>query len=136
MPGFFTDYLNNKVLDLVLGGSSLLGPTTVYVGLSLGASNKAGSISEPSFSAGYSRIAVANTLVNFPAASNGTKSNANPVSFPSPTASWGTIVSVFLADAMSGGNILAMADLSLPKSVSSGNGGPRIATNAMFLSHT
>ena len=136
MPGYFTDYLNNKVLDLVLGNSAFVSPSTLYIGLSLNPSSKGGVINEPSPSTGYLRMGVANTLLNFPQASNGSKTNVNTITFPTPTASWGTILAVFLADSANGGNILAMADLSSPRLVSLGSPGPTIASNALFLSHT
>ncbi len=136
MPGYFTDYLNNKVLDLVLGNNAFVSPSTLYVGLSLSPSSKAGVVVEPSPSSGYSRVGVANTLLNFPQATSGSKSNANTITFPTPTSTWGTILSVFLADSASGGNVLAIADLSSPRAISLGVPGPTLASNALFLSHT
>jgi hypothetical protein len=68
MAGFLTDYLNNKVLDLVFGASAYPAPGTLYVGLSQFASNKAGVLVEPS-GGGYARVAVANNQTNFPGAS-------------------------------------------------------------------
>lgn len=136
MPGAFTDYLNNKLLDVVLGGTTFVGPSTLFVGLSITPSNKAGVINEPPIGIGYSRVAVVNTPTNFPASTNGSKSNANPIAFPTPTGSWGNVVAVFLADANSGGNILAMADLSVPKAITVGTPTPTIAASALFLSHT
>jgi hypothetical protein len=58
------------------------------------------------------------------------------IAFPTPTASWGTVQSLFVADAASGGNVLAMADLTTPLAVSSGGAAPKVAVNALYLSHT
>ncbi len=48
MPGFFTDYTNNAILNLLLGSTDFPVPETLYVGLSQGMSNKSGMVNEPS----------------------------------------------------------------------------------------
>jgi hypothetical protein len=135
MPGFLTDLVNNKVLDCFFGGVAIASPPTLYVGLSLTKSYKGGYVSEP-VGGSYSRVAVPNDLTHFLAASGGTKSNATAIAFPSPSAGWGSILSVFIADASSGGNVLAMADLPAARTINSGDPAPTIAVNALFLSHT
>jgi hypothetical protein len=135
MPGFFTDYSNNKVLDLFFGSASYAPPATLYLGLSTNPTNKMGFAPEPS-GGGYARVPMANNLTTFPVAVTGTKSNATVLTFPSPTASWGTIVSLFVADAATGGNVLAMADLATSKTINAGAPAPTVAAGALFLSHT
>jgi hypothetical protein len=135
MPGFFTDYVNNKFLDLVLGNSAFAPPSALYVGLSLNASNKSGNVVEPT-SGGYARVALSNDLSTFPTAVGGTKSNATTVGFAAPTGNWGTVLSVFVADAPTGGNVLAMADLAAAKSIVVGTPAPTIAVGALYFSHT
>lgn len=134
MPGFLTEHVNNKVLDCFFGGVAITPPRILYVGLSLTRAYKGGYTSEPS-GGSYSRIAVPNDLSNFLEASSGTKSNALTIVFPSPTAIWGTISSVFIADEAVGGNVLAMADLPGSRMIQAGDPAPRIAMNALFLSH-
>jgi hypothetical protein len=135
MPGFFTDYTNNAVLNLVFGATTYTPPSTLYIGLSQSSSTKGGTIVEPS-GGGYARVAVPNTAANFPAARAGTKSNAGAIAFPTPTGNWGTIQSLFIADAMTDGNVLAMADLTSPTTINSGLTAATVATGALFLSHT
>ena len=77
-----------------------------------------------------------NDLGRFPAASSGAKSNASPITFPVPTADWGSALSVFIADSAAGGNVLAMADLPEPRAIKAGGAAPAIAAKALFLSHT
>ena len=134
MPGFLTDLVNNKVLDCFFGGVAIAPPSTLYIGLSLTKSFKGGYVSEP-VGGSYARIAVPNDLTHFLAASAGAKSNATAITFPTPSAAWGSILSVFIADAASGGNVLAMADLPSPFTINSGANAPTIAVNALFLSH-
>jgi hypothetical protein len=135
MSGFFTDYVNNKVLDLFLGAVPYTPPSTLYFGLSQNLANKGGSVAEPT-AGGYARVALANNTTNLPPALGGTKGNAVAIQFPSPTANWGTITTVFIADASTGGNILAMADLTASKTISSGNAAPTIAVSGLYMSHT
>jgi hypothetical protein len=135
MPGFFTDYANNKMLDAVVGSAAIGAPATFYVGLSQNAANKAGSLSEPS-GGSYARVAITNNLTNWPAAVSGAKSNATAVTFAAPTGSWGTVTSLFLADASSGGNVWAMSDLTVPKTLGTGSQAPVLAIGAFFVGTT
>jgi hypothetical protein len=135
MPGFLTDLVNNKVLDSFFGGVAITPPSTLYVGLSLTKSYKSGNTSEPT-GGSYARVAVPNDLIHFLPASAGTKSNATAITFPAPSTGWGSILSVFVADAPSGGNVLAMADLPASRPINNGDPAPTIAVNALFLSHT
>ena len=123
------------MLDSVFGRVAYTAPATLYFGLATRAANKAGQVSEPS-GGGYARVAMTNDATRFPAANIGAKSNASVVTFPAPTADWGTIVSLFVADAPTGGNVLAMADLTSPRAISSGAPAPTVAAGAFYLSHT
>src|SRR4051794_38928529 len=119
MPGYLTDSTNNKVLDLVFGASAYTAPVTLYFGLSQGVASKSGAITELAGS-GYTRVAKTNNATNFPAAAGGTKQNGTSIVFPTAAGAWGPALSLFVADAPSGGNVLAMADLPAPLSVPSG----------------
>lgn len=135
MAGFFTDYANNAILDTMFGSVVYTPPTTLYVGLSLGTANKTGAVSEPS-GAGYSRVPVVNNLTTFPHALAGSKANSTAITFPSPTADWGTVQSLFVSDAMTGGNVVAMADLTSPKTILNGSNAPTVVAGALYISHT
>lgn len=115
----FSDYLENKVLDHVLGGGDYSRPGTVYIGLSTTAITDSTAATEPS-GGSYARVAVVNDSTNFPAAESGGKANGTPITFPAATASWGTIVGFFIADAASGGDVLAHGVLSASQAVASG----------------
>lgn len=134
MPGFLTDYVNNQVLDCFFGGQGLASPPRLYVGLSLTKAYKGGYVAEP-LGEGYARVAVPNDSIYFPAAELGRKSNAVAITFPEPRAGWGPILSVFVADASQGGNVLAMADLPSPRTVDLGDPAPTIGVDALFFSH-
>jgi hypothetical protein len=134
MPGYLTEFANHQVLDCFFGGQPIIPPPILYVGLSLTKAYKGGYTSEPS-SGSYARVALANNLVSFPVAASGAKSNGRAIAFPSPTESWGSIASVFIADAASGGKVLAMADLPGLRTINGGDPAPTIAIGALFLSH-
>jgi hypothetical protein len=115
-----SDYLENKVLDLLLGGVSYTVPTTVYIALYTAAPTDAGGGTEVS-GGGYARVAVTNNATNFPAASGGSKSNGTTITFPTATADWGTVVAVGIFDASTSGNLLFWANLTTSKTVQNGD---------------
>lgn len=104
-------YLGNKVLDHVLGRTTYTAPATLYVGLwtaVLSTASTGSSAGEVS-GTGYARVAVTNDVANWPSASGGSKANANPIQFPTAYSNWGTVRTVALLDAASGGNLLLYA---------------------------
>jgi len=115
-----SDYLENKILDFLLGGISYTPPATVYIALFTAAPTDAGGGTEVS-GGGYARVAVANNTTNFPPASNGTKSNGTTITFPTATADWGTVVAVGIFDAATGGNLLFWANLTTSKTIQNGD---------------
>lgn len=128
----FTYYLDNKLLDLVFSNTSYTVPSTLYIGLSTTTPTQSGSgFTEPSGN-GYARVAVTNNSTNWPAASNGAKSNANAITFPQATGSWGTVTHFGVFDASTSGNLLAWGALSQSKSISSGDT-PYFAAGSLTL---
>lgn len=105
MAGSKSDYLENKILDLIFGGQALTPPTNLYFGLFTVAPSDAGGGTEVT-GGSYARVSIANNLTNFPAASGGSKQNAAAVTWPTAGASWGTVVAVGVFDAPTGGNLL------------------------------
>lgn len=120
-----SDYLENKILDHVLGGGDFTRPGTVYIALYTAAPTDAGGGTEVSTGTwtNYARVAVTNNGTNFPAASGGAKSNGTTISFGNATISGGapTVVAVGIFDAASGGNLLKWGDLAQQKVVNNGD---------------
>ncbi len=110
-----SDYLENEILDHILGTGAYTMPTTVYVGLSTGSFNDDNSGTELSGS-GYARQTIA-----FNAASSGTADNSGAVDFPAATGSWGTVSHFGLFDASTGGNLLIHGALTASKAVATGD---------------
>jgi hypothetical protein len=110
-----SDYLENEILDHILGTGAYTMPATVYVGLSTGSFNDDNSGTELTGN-GYARQSIA-----FSAASSAVASNSGAVDFPAATASWGTISHFGLFDASTGGNLLIHGALTTSKLVDTGD---------------
>ena len=136
MAGSKSNYLENKMLNLMLGGTAYTIPTTVWLGLwcsadttgavGIGDASTGGAAGEIDTSGtGYTRVSVANdttTTWGIPT-TDGTRRNAISITFPTATAAWGsaTVDQVAILDASSAGNILYWADLSVAKTITAGD---------------
>jgi len=120
MAGSKSDYLENKLLDHVLGGGDYTRPATVYVALFTVAPSDSGGGTEVT-GGSYARVAVTNNVTNWPAASGGAKSNGTEIAFPEATASWGTVVAFAIFDAATAGNMLYWATLTTSKTIDQGD---------------
>lgn len=118
----FSNYLEDKINDHVLTNTAFTKPATVYLSLHTGDPGESGTGSEVS-GGSYARVAITNNNTNFPVCpSTGTptKTNGQPFSFPTSTASWGTVTHWALYDASSAGNMIAHGAFSTPRLVASG----------------
>lgn len=123
MAGSKSDYLESALLNGVLGGPQFTLPVTVYIALSTAAYSDAASGASMSEVSGgsYARVAVTNNSTNWPAASAGSKSNATVFTFPTASQNWGTVLSFYIVDASSGGNVLYGADLVTSRAIDTGD---------------
>ena len=109
--GEFANYWENKVLNHLFGKGNY-SPPTIYLALSTAAPADDGSgLAEPSGN-GYSRVQTSASDWN--QASSGSIDNAEDITFPQASGSWGTITHFALFDSASGGNLLAYGTLSTP----------------------
>lgn len=116
----FTNFLRDILLDEVWGGTDYTPPTDLYIGLSTTTPNDDGSnVTEPADN--YARVTVANNTTQWPAATTGTKSNGETITFNEATGSWGTVTDVLIYDAATGGNLLAYGALTTSKTIESGD---------------
>lgn len=120
MAGSKSDYLENKLLDHVLGNVAYSAPATVHVALYTTAPTDAGGGVEVS-GGSYVRKAVTNNLTNWPEAAGGAKANGTEIAFPVATADWGKVVAFAILDAESAGNFLYWGDLAAEKTVKDGD---------------
>lgn len=135
-----SDFLHKKQMDYLLkNGSADWKPQNVYVGLLTGtiqipAQLTGSGLNEVSTSqTGYSRKGVT-SWSGAAGDSNLTYSNTDDITFNVPTANWGTITATALFDAETGGNLLYIAELTTPKTVSNGDGAPKILAGQLRIS--
>jgi hypothetical protein len=129
VAGSKSDYLENALLNQVLGAAAFTAPGTVYVALytaaltdaSTGTSAAASEVSTSGTA--YARVAVTNNTTNWPTTSTGSKSNANAINFPTATGSWGTVTHFAVLDSatVGAGNILYWASLTSSKTIGNGD---------------
>ncbi len=136
-----TDYLENKLIDFLFRGQSYVPPGSWYIGLLTAAPSDSAAGTEVS-GGSYARVAVACSLANFAgtqgagtttvsSGSSGTTSNNGAITFPAPTANWGTVTHLGVYDAASGGNLCFQVALSASKVINSGDAAPSFAIAAL-----
>jgi hypothetical protein len=116
MPGF-TNYAEDLVLDWLFSTASATRPTSWYVALYTVAPGETGGGTEVS-GGSYARQSATFTI-------SGTAptqaANTAAIEFPTATGSWVSVVAAGVFDASTGGNLLAFADLTAAKTISSGD---------------
>lgn len=147
----FTDFMENKIIDWLFRAQAIgitgasagagSGPTTLYVGLLTATPTDSTAGTEVS-GGSYARVSVTSALGawdNTQAASSaavssgtgGTTRNQGTITFPAPTANWGTITGFGIYDASTAGNLLIYAALATSKTVNNGDAAPSFAANAL-----
>jgi hypothetical protein len=122
MAGSKGDYLENAILDHVLGGAAFTQLATVYVHLYTVDPSDAGGGTEVSTGdwSNYARSAVTNNGTNWSTASGGSKHNDVAVSFGTATIVNPVTVTAFAIKDASG-NLLYWAELTADKTISDGD---------------
>jgi hypothetical protein len=110
-----SNYLEDALINVTLRATAYTAPATVYVSLWTSDPTDAGSGTEVS-GGSYAR-----TAVTFAAPSNGVTTNDADVTFPTATASWGTVGWIGINDAATSGNLLYHTALDTAKTIDSGD---------------
>jgi len=129
--GALTDYAENKVLDAVIRAQALGAPATWHIGLDTVACGETGTGTEVT-GGSYARVAVTASLANWAGSqasgstaassgTNGTTSNNGAITFPTPSAGWGTVVSMRWWDASTSGNAWICTNLGVSKTINTGD---------------
>ena len=149
-----TDFQENKLIDWYFRAQAFTaiatataaagtGPATLYVGLFTTTPTDSSAGTEVS-GGSYARVSVTSSLANWAgtqsagsttasSGTSGTTSNNNVITFPSPSANWGTINGVGILDATTSGNLLFWAALTTPKTVNNGDAAPSFAAAALTV---
>ena len=119
-----SNYLENKVLDHVLGEATYTQPTTIYLALFTNTSGsaatnlEAGTLTDEVSTSG---TAYGREEVTFNPASGGTSATDATVTFATATANWGTITHVAIMDAATSGNVLFYGAVTTAKTIETGD---------------
>lgn len=145
-----TDFMENKLIDWFFRGQAIgitgasaaagTGPTSLYVGLFTAAPSDTGGGTEVT-GGSYARVTVASSLANWAgtqaaasttasSGNTGTTSNNGTITFPAPSANWGTVTHMGVFDASSGGNLLIWGALTTSKTVNNGDAAPSFSAAA------
>jgi len=136
-----SDYLENKIIDALLRNTAYTMPTTVYAALATASGSDSACGTEVT-GGSYARVSVTSSTTNWAgtqstgstavsSGTGGTTSNNITITFPAPTANWGTIVEVCVFDASTSGNLLFRTALSVSKTVNNGDAAPSFAAAAL-----
>ncbi len=116
MAGSISDYLENELLDHVLGTGAFAVPTDIYLSLHTTPCTDAAPGTEVA-TGSYAR-----TVMNaWDAGASRATENTNAITFPQATASWGTVTHVGIYDAVTGGNYLGWSDLTVSRAIGNGD---------------
>ena len=113
----FTNYLETDVLKYAFTTDTTARSTTWFTALYTVAPTGAGNdgTEVTTVGTGYARQSTAFSVTG------NTASNSSPEEFDVATASYGTVVAVAIFDAVTGGNMLAFADLDVDKTIGIGD---------------
>lgn len=136
-----SNFWENELIDHLFRGRSYSAPSDHYIALYTAAPGETGGGTEVS-GGSYARVQVAATFGNWEgtngettnvdsAGTGGGTQNINAITFPSPTANWGSITHIASLDASSGGNFFFYGALTTPKTVNNGDPAPSFAAGAL-----
>ena len=111
----FSNFLENALINATLRNTTYTSPATVYVSLYTSDPTDADTGTEVS-GGSYAR-----TSATFDAPSNGVTQNSADITFPTATASWGTVSHIGVHDASTAGNLLFHTALDTSKTIDSGD---------------
>jgi hypothetical protein len=129
--GALSDYAENHLIDWFFRGQTFTPPATMYVALMTAAPTDTGGGTECT-GGSYARVAVTSALANWAgtqsagsttasSGTGGTTSNNGVITYPTPTAGWGTAVAMAVYDASTSGNLLFYAALTVSKTINTGD---------------
>ena len=127
-----SNYLEVELRKHLFRTGTFTKPSVLAIGLFTVSPSDAGGGTEVS-GGSYARVDLPPLDANWTAASatDGLTDNAVAITYPAPTASWGTIVAFGIFDALSGGNLLIWGPISPNKAVNNGDPAPSFPIGAL-----
>lgn len=137
-----TDFLENLIVDHLFRTRTWSKPTVQYIALFTAAPSDSGGGTEVT-GGSYARVNLAPLNANWTATQGGTTgdssgssglvTNALAITFPAPTAGWGTVTHFAIMDALNGGNMLIWDALTAQRTILSGDPAPSFAIGALQI---
>lgn len=138
--GALTDFAENKLIDYLFRAQASSLPATWYVGLFTTCPTDSTAGTEVT-GGSYARVSVTSSLVNWAGTQSagsttastgtgGTTSNNGAITFPAPSANWGTVECWGLFDASTSGNLWVFSALTINKTINNGDAAPSFAAAA------
>lgn len=129
-----SDYLELKMIDHLFRTATFGKPAAAYFALYTSDPTDADGGTEVS-GGSYARVAVAQADAqwNAPVGNDGHTDNVNAITFPAPTANWGTVTHWAFHDAVSAGNMLIYGALTTSKTINNGDAAPSFAAGALDI---
>jgi hypothetical protein len=137
-----SDFLENLIVDHLFRTRTWAKPTALYMALYTAAPSDSGGGTEVT-GGSYSRINLPPLDTNWTATQGGTSGNSSgstgftanalAITFPAPTANWGTITHFAILDASSGGNLWIWDALTASRTVLSGDPAPSFAIGQLQI---
>src|SRR5688500_10393101 len=127
-----SDYLEVELRKHLFRTGSFTKPTVLAVALFTVTPSDSGGGTEVS-GGSYARVDRPPLDANWTAASatDGATDNAAIITFPTPTANWGTVVAFGIFDATTAGNLLVWGPISPSKTINNGDPAPSFAAGAL-----
>ncbi len=129
-----SNYLEGQFLNLAFRTQVAWKPTAIYVALLTAAPTDAGGGTEVT-GGSYARVQVNQLDANWtaPAGTPRSINNVNAITFPAPTASWGSVTHFAVYDATTAGNLLYWAILTTPKTINNGDAAPSFTAGSLVI---
>lgn len=129
-----SDYLEGQIRAHIFRTATFAKPTVIAIALFTAAPGEAGGGTEVS-GGSYARVSLNPLDANWsaPDTTGGQTANLSAITFPTPTANWGTITHFGIFDAAAAGNLLFYGPLSTPRVVANGDPAPLFAIGALSV---
>lgn len=129
-----SDYLENELIKHIFRTGSFTKPAGLHVALFTAAPSDAGGGTEVT-GGSYARVAAGplDATWDAPAAGNGVTANTADITFPAPTADWGSVTHFGIFDAATAGNLLIHGALAAAKTVNNGDPAPKFLAGQLQI---
>lgn len=137
-----TDALENLLIDHLFRGTAMTAPAALFVGLLTAAPSDSTAGTEV-VGGSYARVSYAPSGANWAntqssgtgvsTGATGTTSNSAAITFPAPTANWGTITHFAIYTALTAGTMYWWGALTQSKTVNNGDAAPSFQAGALSI---